>query len=182
MSTCRKQNFLVLLFTLHYLPILIEKNGDNHQVQKFQVRNLMPVRNVMFFNCLYGDFVVVYLKIVMSYSGKKERKFSVFLSCSDDGLRQCRQMYKWLVKNHFEVVFDDENSLASMNLLGWVENQIKQASHCCYDFCVIMSAFLTHFLHVIIVIKQSCGEMQLPEGIKLHLILSIYITFICFIY
>lgn len=67
--------------------------------------------------------------IVVTNLDNKERKFTVFLSCSDDGLRHSRKIYNWLLKNHFEVVFDDENSAGSTNLLSWADYQVKQASN-----------------------------------------------------
>jgi len=149
LAAYRKQNFLVQpsITCLHYIIYLywyqiMEIIIFMFKILKFKIWCQMILRML----CFLTAYVLIVLwytyEIVMSYSGNKERKLSVFLSCSDDGLRQCRQIYKWLMKNCFKVVFDDENSAASVNLLSWVDSQVKQASHYCYDFCVIVSAFL----------------------------------------
>jgi len=55
---------------------------------------------------------------------------TIVLTCSDDGLRQCRKIYIWLLKNSFNVVFNEEDELAGVNLFNWAEGHIKQVRHC----------------------------------------------------
>lgn len=57
-------------------------------------------------------------------AGQKERKPTIFLLCSDDGLRQCLQIHRWLLRNGFSVVFYAEDI---KDLLSWTESQVKQA-------------------------------------------------------
>ena len=62
---------------------------------------------------------------MLSDSAEKQRKLTIFLSCSDDGLKQCQQIGKWLVKNGFTV--NGEDKLAGMSLFSLAESQVKQA-------------------------------------------------------
>jgi len=81
---------------------------------------------------------------VSAGSRVKGRKSSIFLTCSDDGLKQCQRIYNWLMKNGFRVVFDDEVALAGMNLLSWADSQLKQARHFYYDFICCFYVIFTN--------------------------------------
>jgi len=74
--------------------------------------------------------------IVVFGLGSNKRKFTILLSCSDDGLQQTRSIYRWLVKNRCDVAFDAEDESAGRNVLSWAEHHLRQAGNFHYFlFC-----------------------------------------------